>query len=39
MKLYDAPGACSLASRISLHQAGLAADFERVEAPIEQARA
>ena len=31
MKLYYAPGACSLASRISLHEAGLAADFERVD--------
>jgi glutathione S-transferase len=26
-----APGACSLASRISLHEAGIAADFERVD--------
>jgi glutathione S-transferase len=31
MKLYYAPGACSLATRISLHEAGLAADFERVD--------
>ena len=31
MKLYFAPGACSLATRISLHEAGLAADFERVD--------
>lgn len=31
MKLYYAPGACSLASRIALHEAGLAADFERVD--------
>jgi len=31
MKLYSAPGACSLASRISLHEAGIAADFERVD--------
>ena len=31
MKLYYAPGACSLASRISLHEAGLSADFERVD--------
>lgn len=31
MKLYYAPGACSLASRISLHEAGLEADFERVD--------
>lgn len=31
MKLYYAPGACSLASRISIHEAGLAADFERVD--------
>ena len=31
MKLYYAPGACSLASRISLHDAGLAAEFERVD--------
>lgn len=31
MKLYYAPGACSLATRISLHEAGLSADFERVD--------
>lgn len=31
MKLYYAPGACSLSGRISLHEAGLAADFERVD--------
>lgn len=31
MKLYYAPGACSLASRISLHEAKLYADFERVD--------
>ena len=31
MKLYYSPGACSLACRISLHEAGLQADFERVD--------
>ena len=31
MKLYYAPGACSLASRIALHEAGLAAEFEQVD--------
>ena len=31
MKLYYAPGACSLATRISLHEAGLDAEFERVD--------
>ncbi|HTU09972.1 MAG TPA: glutathione binding-like protein [Allosphingosinicella sp.] len=31
MKLYYAPGACSLASRISLHEAGFDAEFERVD--------
>ena len=31
MKLYYAPGACSLSGRISLHEAGLAADFEKVD--------
>lgn len=31
MKLYYAPSACSLASRISIHEAGLAADFEKVD--------
>lgn len=31
MKLYYAPGACSLSGRISLHEAGLAAEFERVD--------
>jgi glutathione S-transferase len=31
MKLYYSPGACSLACRISLHEAGLTADFERVD--------
>jgi glutathione S-transferase len=31
MKLYYSPGACSLACRISLHEAGFAADFVRVD--------
>lgn len=31
MKLYYSPGACSLASRIALHEAGIAAEFERVD--------
>jgi glutathione S-transferase len=31
MKLYYAPGACSLASRISFHEAGRIIDFERVD--------
>jgi len=31
MKLYYSPGACSLASRISLHEAGLLTEFERVD--------
>jgi glutathione S-transferase len=31
MKLYYAPGACSLATRISLHEAGIWAEFERVD--------
>jgi glutathione S-transferase len=31
MKLYYATGACSLATRISLHEAGLAADFVKVD--------
>jgi glutathione S-transferase len=31
MKLYYAPGACSLATRICLHEAGIAAQFERVD--------
>lgn len=31
MKLYYAPGACSLAGRISLHEAGLGADFVKVD--------
>ena len=31
MKLYYAPGACSLSARISLHEAQLLADFERVD--------
>jgi glutathione S-transferase len=31
MQLYYSPGACSLACRISLHEAGIAADFERVD--------
>jgi len=31
MKLYYSPGACSLAGRISLHEAGLDAEFERVD--------
>jgi glutathione S-transferase len=31
MKLYYAPGACSLSVRISLHEAGVPAEFERVD--------
>ena len=31
MKLYYSPGACSLASRISIHEAGFDSDFERVD--------
>jgi glutathione S-transferase len=31
MKLYYAPGACSIATRITLHEAGIAAEFERVD--------
>lgn len=31
MKLYYAPGACSLSGRISLHEAQLPAEFERVD--------
>src|SRR5688572_33287926 len=31
MKLYYSPGACSLATRIALHEAGLEAEFERVD--------
>ena len=31
MKLYFATGACSLASRIALHEAGLPAAFEKVD--------
>ena len=31
MKLYYAPGACSLSGRISLHEAGISSSFERVD--------
>ena len=31
MKLYYSPGACSMACRISLHEAGIVAEFERVD--------
>jgi len=31
MKLFYSPGACSLASRICLHEAGIVAEFERVD--------
>ena len=31
MKLYYSPGACSLATRIALHEAGFEAQFERVD--------
>jgi hypothetical protein len=31
MKLYYATGACSVADRISLHEAGLVAEFEKVD--------
>ena len=31
MKLFYAPGACSLADRIALHEGGFTADFERVD--------
>jgi glutathione S-transferase len=33
MKLYYAPGACSLSVRIALHEAGIEAEFERVDIP------
>jgi glutathione S-transferase len=31
VKLYYAPGACSLSGRISLHEAGIPTEFERVD--------
>jgi glutathione S-transferase len=31
MKLFYSPGACSIATRISLHEAGIDADYERVD--------
>jgi glutathione S-transferase len=31
MKLYYTPGACSLADRIALHEAGIPAEFEKVD--------
>ena len=31
MKLYYSPGACSVATRISLHDAGIPAEYERVD--------
>ncbi len=31
MKLYYAPGACSLSGRIALHEGGIVAEFERVD--------
>ena len=31
MKLYYAPGACSLAVNIALHEVGIAFDLERVD--------
>lgn len=31
MKLFYSPGACSIATRISLHEAKIPADFERVD--------
>ena len=31
MKLYYSPGACSLSTRIVLHEAGISAEFERVD--------
>ena len=31
MKLYYSPAACSLATRIALHEAGIPAEFERVD--------
>jgi glutathione S-transferase len=31
MKLYYSPGACSLATRISLHEAGIEAEYEKVD--------
>jgi glutathione S-transferase len=31
MKLYYAPGACSLADRIAFHEAGMAVEYEKVD--------